>query len=79
MVKMLVKEDEPDKEKRKERQSESTRTMSDPSHKKFSHQRLRFDAFDLRLLQPLAHGTCDARTFSYDLRSYFFLNVFFHQ
>ena len=36
MVKTRVKEDEPDNEKRKERQSEFTRTMSDPPHKKSS-------------------------------------------
>ena len=39
MVKTFVKEDEPDKEKRKGRQDESTSQES-------SHQRLRFDVFD---------------------------------
>ena len=28
------------------------------------------------LLQPLAHGTCDPRTFSNNLRSHFFLQCF---
>ena len=78
MVKTLVKEDEPDKEKRKGRQSEPTSTISGPPHKKSSHQRLRFDVFDMRLLQPLVHSTCDARTFFHDLRSHFF-SMFFHQ
>ena len=40
MVRTSVKEDEPDKEKRKGRQSESTSQES-------PHQRLRFDVLDL--------------------------------
>ena len=48
MIKTLVKKDEPDKEKRKGRQNESTSQQS-------SHQRLRSDVFDFTATAGTQH------------------------